>query len=117
VKYYHLTNSLSPGQCEVTQKSSTYDVTDKKSALPKQKIVFRVQTRRLAVSFEGLNSSLPLLAPELRMCKATCDPVVLHEHPRKRPDAKVKKKTDRKHLDFWPKPCSNSRYCDRKTTQ
>jgi len=36
-----------------------------------------VQTRRLAKSFEPLNSSLPLLAPELRPRKATCDPVVL----------------------------------------
>jgi len=30
-----------------------------------------VQIKRLAVSFEPLNSSLPLLAPELRVCKAT----------------------------------------------
>jgi len=36
-----------------------------------------VQTRRLAVPFESLNSSLPLSAPKLRLCKATCDLVVL----------------------------------------
>jgi len=34
-------------------------------------------SRRLAVSFEPLNSSLPLSAPELCMRKAMCDPVVL----------------------------------------
>jgi len=36
-----------------------------------------VQPRRLAVSFEPLNSSLPLSAPELQAHKATCTPVVL----------------------------------------
>ena len=57
--------------------SSTYDVTHKKSTPPNQKIFFRVQTRRLATSFEPLNSSLPLSAPELRARKTMCDPVVL----------------------------------------
>jgi len=36
-----------------------------------------VQTRRLATPFELLNSSLPLLAPELHARKVTCDPDVL----------------------------------------
>jgi len=36
-----------------------------------------VQTRRLAELFELLSSSIPLLVPELRMRKATCNPVVL----------------------------------------
>jgi len=38
---------------------------------------FRVQTRRLTTSFEPLNSSLLISAPELRTRKAICDPVVL----------------------------------------
>jgi len=62
---------------KVAQKPSTYDVTQK-ICNPQPKNFFRVQTRRLAWSFEPLNSSLPLLvAPELHACKATCDPVVL----------------------------------------
>jgi len=36
-----------------------------------------MQTRRLAASFEPLNSSLLLLAPEFYARKATCDLVVL----------------------------------------
>ena len=54
------------------------DATQKKSA-PPTKNFFQVQTRRLvsAASFEPLNSSLPLLALELRMHKAMCDLVVL----------------------------------------
>jgi len=36
-----------------------------------------VQTRKVAASFEPLNSSLPLSAPGLRVRKATCNPVVL----------------------------------------
>jgi len=59
-------------------KSSTYDVTHKKSA-PPTKEFFLVQARRLAESFKGLNSSLPLSAPELHLCKATCDPVFWRE--------------------------------------
>jgi len=38
---------------------------------------FRVQTRRFVAFFEPLNSSLPLLAPELHVRKATCDLLVL----------------------------------------
>jgi len=47
---------------------------------PKQKIFFRAQTRRL-VSFELFSSSLPLLAPEFHLCKATWNPVVLAWKP------------------------------------
>ena len=36
-----------------------------------------LQTTRLAEYFEPLNSSLLLSTPELRLCKAMCDPVVL----------------------------------------
>jgi len=43
---------------------------------PNQKYFFRVQTRRLAVSYEPLNSSPPLLASEFCARKATCDLVV-----------------------------------------
>jgi len=48
-----------------------------KNLHPQPKKFYRVQTRRLAVSFELLNSSLLLSVPELRSRKATCDPVVL----------------------------------------
>ena len=43
---------------KVAKKSSTYDITHKKTALPRQKIFFRVQSTRLADLFELLNSSL-----------------------------------------------------------
>jgi len=48
-----------------------------KNRHPQPKKLFRVQTRRLAASFELLNSSLPLSAPELHAHKAMCNPVVL----------------------------------------
>jgi len=48
-----------------------------KICIPQTKHFFRVQTRRLAASFEPLNSSLPLSAPELRSRKSMCDLVVL----------------------------------------
>jgi len=61
-------NGLGPGPGKVGQggglKSSTDDVTHKKSVLPKQTIFFRVQTRRLAASFEPLTRSVCL--PDLR---------------------------------------------------
>jgi len=41
------------------------------------KNIFQVQPRRLAMSFEPLNSSLPLSAPELHAGKDTFDLVVL----------------------------------------
>jgi len=44
---------------------------------PNKKFSFQVQTRRLAASFELLNSSLPFSVPELCTRKATCNPVVL----------------------------------------
>jgi len=49
----------------MAQSYFTYSVTHKKSATPNQKNFFRVQTRRLAESFEGLNNSLAQLAEEL----------------------------------------------------
>jgi len=48
-----------------------------KNPQPPTKNFFQVQTRRLAVSFEPLNSPPLFSAPELCSCKATCDPVVL----------------------------------------
>jgi len=39
---------------------------------PKPKNFFSLQTRRLAESFEGLNSSLALTALEIFLCKDTC---------------------------------------------
>ena len=52
-----------------------------KNLHPQPKIFFRVQTTRLAESFETLNSSLPLSAPELRLCKVMCNLVVLARNP------------------------------------
>jgi len=48
-----------------------------KNPHPQPKNFFRVQTRRFAAYFKPLNSSLPLLAPELHAHKATCNLVVL----------------------------------------
>jgi len=48
----------------------------KKSATPNQKIFF-IANYRHAESFEPLNSSLPLLVPELHSWKAMCNLVVL----------------------------------------
>jgi len=50
---------------KVAKKSSTYDVTHRQPAPPKQKIFFRVQSTRLADPFEPLNSSLAQWAEEL----------------------------------------------------
>ena len=49
---------------KVAKKSSTYDVTHKKTA-PPSKNFFRVQSTRLADPFEPLNSSLAQWAEEL----------------------------------------------------
>jgi len=54
-----------------------------KNPHPNQKKFFCEQTRRLAASFEPLNSSLPLSAPELHTHKATCHLVVLAQEPSK----------------------------------
>jgi len=66
-KYYHLTVGAQ-GQAKwakVALKSSNYDVTHKKTATPRHKIFFRVQSTRLADLFEPLNSSLAQSAEEL----------------------------------------------------
>jgi len=54
---------------------------------------FRMQTRGLAMSFEPLNSSLLLSAPELRLRKATCDPIFMTRYPQTLLDAKDLKKS------------------------
>jgi len=67
VKYYHQTVGTQ-GQvkwAKVAYKSSTYDVTHRKPATPRQKIFFLVQSTRLADPFDPLNSSLALSAEEL----------------------------------------------------
>jgi len=64
-------SGLGPGPGEVGQrgqKSSTYDVTHKKTAIPSQKI-FSLQTWRLTKSFEGLNSFLVQLLMKKFLCK------------------------------------------------
>jgi len=61
-----------------------------KIRIPQAKNLFRMQTRRLAASFEPLmNSSLPLLACELCMCKARAIRLFWCENPQKWPDAKL----------------------------
>ena len=49
---------------------------------------FSLRTTGPAESFQPLNSSLPLSAPELHLCKATHDPVVLAQNAQKLPNAK-----------------------------
>ena len=78
MKYYHLA-VWAQGQvklAKVAQKSSTYDVTHKKNASPQPKNFFRVQTTRLAESFELLSGSVALTGSEKFLRKATCDPAV-----------------------------------------
>jgi len=58
--------------------------------LPLQaKNFFRVQTKRLAASFETLTGLVALTGPEKFPRKATCVSVFFFWNPQKRPDAKV----------------------------
>jgi len=50
---------------------------------------FSLQSTRHAQCFEHLNSSLPISAPELRSCKATCDLTVSVRNAWNRPDVNV----------------------------
>jgi len=52
-------------------KISTYDVTHKKPATPKQKIFFQVQARRLAASFDASDRSVTRTGAEIFPRKAT----------------------------------------------
>jgi len=61
---------------KVTYKSSTYDITHKKPISPNQKIFFRVQTTRLAESFELLTRSVVLTGPEKFPHKAARYPAI-----------------------------------------
>jgi len=61
---------------KVAKKSSIYDVTHKKPAPPKQKIFFRVETTRLAVSFDTSTRSVTRTGAEIFPRKATCDPTI-----------------------------------------
>jgi len=65
-------SDLVPGPDEVDQNYSTNDVTHKKSKTQKQKKCFSLRTRRLAKSFEDLNSSLAQSTEELWTCEHTC---------------------------------------------
>ena len=55
---------------KVAYKSSTYDVTHKKNRTTKQKIVFRVQTRRLAASFDASSRYVTCTGAEILPRKA-----------------------------------------------
>jgi len=55
-KHYYLTDGAQ-GQVKLAKKSSTYNVTHKKPA-PQPKNFFRVQTTRLAVSFDTSTRSV-----------------------------------------------------------
>jgi len=57
---------------KVAQKSSTYDVTHKKTHSPQAKIFFQMQTRRFATSFETFIGSVERTGPEKFPRKATC---------------------------------------------
>jgi len=81
VKYYHLTVGAQ-GQvklAKVDKKSSTYDVTDKKPASPKQKKIFCVQTTRLAVSFDASTRSVTHTGVKIFPRKSTCESVIFFE--------------------------------------
>ena len=53
-------------RAKMAKKSSTYDVTYKKTRNPQAKNFFRVQSTRLVDLFEPLNSCLAQSAEELR---------------------------------------------------
>ena len=74
MKYYHLTVGVQDQVkwAKVAQKSSTYDVTHKKTAPAKQKNFYRVKTRILAASFETFTRSVEHTGPEKFPHKATC---------------------------------------------
>jgi len=57
---------------KVAKKSSTYDVTHKKTAPQSKKFFFRVQTRRLAASFKTFTRSVEHTGLEKFPHKATC---------------------------------------------
>jgi len=61
---------------KVAKKSSTYDVTHKKTTPPNQKNLFRVQTTRLAASFDTSTWSLTRTGAEIFPRKATWNPAV-----------------------------------------
>jgi len=75
-------NSWRPGPGEVarvTKMSSTYDVTDKKRASPKQKKFFQVKTTSLATCFDALTRSVTRTGVEIFLRKPTCESaVVMH---------------------------------------
>jgi len=74
---------------KVAQKSSVYDVTHQKPTLPNPKKFFRVQTTRLAESFELLTWSVVLTGLEKFLSKATCDPAVFSQAAWINPGVKV----------------------------
>jgi len=75
-------NGLGPGPGEVGQgslKVSTYDITHKKSATPKQKFFFIANYKTCQV-FSAFGQLSNALGTELHSCKAMCDPVVLAQN-------------------------------------
>ena len=72
----------------VAKKSSTYDVSHKKSTPRKQKI-FRVQTTRLTVSFDTSTRSVNWTGAEIFLHKGTCNPPVFLQTAWINPDVKV----------------------------
>ena len=77
---------------KVAKKSSTYDVTHKKTATPNQKIFIQVQATRLVAYFELLTGSVALTGPEKFPRKATFVSVFFFlKNPWFWPDAKVLK--------------------------
>jgi len=77
-----------------------------KNPQPPTKNFFWVQTRRLAESFEPLNRSLAFSAPDLRSCKATCDPffwceIFEHYWTRKHLSEKWKSTLKNQQISLW----------------
>jgi len=77
-KYYVLTVGAQ-GQvklAKVAKNSSTYDVTNKTPVPLRQKKFFRVQTTRLAASFDTSTTSVTRQGAEIFLHKSTSDPAV-----------------------------------------
>jgi len=76
------------GQAKLAKKSSTYDVTHK-NPHPQAKNFFRVQTTRLAASFDTSTRCVTCTGAEIFLRKTTCDPAVFLRTAWINPDVKV----------------------------
>jgi len=65
---------------KMAKKFSTYDVTHQKKRIPNKKF-FRVQSTRLAASFDTSTRSVTRTGAEIITRKVTCDPSVFFYKP------------------------------------